>query len=319
MAEIDVKASGKLKRGKKSALSQPGFRLFLLTLPFLIIVFLFSYLPLNGWLYAFFDYRAGMKLMQTPFVGLKYFRMIVSNPVTIRDIVRIMRNTFVMSLLGIASSPLPMIFAIMLNEMRLPRYRRVVQTLTTLPNFVSWVLVYSVAWAMFSVSDGFINRLLMQTGVIQSEINFLASRNNVWITQWAYTAWKTLGWNAIMYIAAIASIDQELYEAARVDGAGRFRIILNVTVPGLLPTFFVLLMLSIANFINNGMEQYFVFQNAMNKQYIEVLDLYVYNQGMAGSQIPYATAVSMLKSIVSIVLLFIANGTSKLVRSESIF
>lgn len=299
-------------------LRQPGFRLFLLTTPLLVLVFLFSYLPLFGWSYAFMDYRAGMKLQDTPFVGLKYFQSIFGSSVKLRDIARVMRNTLGMSLLGIVTSPLPMLFAIMLYEMRSSGYRRVVQTLTTLPNFISWVLVYSVAYSMFSVGDGFVNRLLMRMGIIDSEINFLASRNHVWLTMWAYGTWKSLGWSAVMYLAALAGIDQELYEAARVDGAGRWNVILHIEIPGLMPTFFVLLLLSIANIINNGMEQYYVFENAMNKAYIEVLDLYVYNQGLAGNQIPYATAVGMLKSLVSLVLLTLANLTSKAIRSESI-
>lgn len=296
----------------------PGFRLFLLTTPFLVLVFLFSYLPLSGWRYAFYDYRAGMKLSDVPFVGLKYFKSIFGSSVRMRDIARVMKNTLGMSFLGILTSPLPMLFAIMLYEMRSNTYRRIVQTLTTLPNFISWVLVYSVAYSMFSVGDGFVNRVLMNAGMIDSEINFLASRKHVWLTMWAYGTWKSLGWNAVMYLAALTGVDQSLYEAARVDGAGRWDVIIHIEIPSLLPTFFVLLLLSIANIINNGMEQYYVFANAMNKRSIEVLDLYVYNQGLGGNQIPYATAVGMLKSVVSVTLLTVANGVSKAVRGESI-
>ena len=171
---------------------------------------------------------------------------------------------------------------------------------------------------MFAVDDGFINRLLVQLGIISDGINFLASGQNVWVTMLLYSLWKSLGWNAIMYIAAITGIDQEQYEAAAVDGASRMQRILHITVPGLLPTYFVLLLLSIANLINNGMEQYFVFQNAMNRDQIEVLDLFVYNQGMVWLQYSFSTAVSVLKSIVSVALLFFANSMSRIVRDESI-
>ena len=123
---------------------------------------------------------------------------------------------------------------------------------------------------------------------------------------------------SIMYLAAITSIDPELYEAAKVDGAGRFRMMWHITVPGIMPTYFVLLLLQIANFINNGMEQYYVFQNAINKDYIEVLDLYVYNIGMMGTSFSFATAVSALKSLVSVFLLMFANGLSKFGRGETI-
>lgn len=321
MQQINKKRGASAARPirKKSFWLTPGFRLFLMTLPLLALVFMFSYLPLSGWRYAFYDYRAGMKLENVPYVGLKYFKSIFGSTYRIRDILRVMRNTLAMSFLGLACSPLPMLFAIMLYEMRSKAYRRIVQTLTTLPNFISWVLVYAVAYSMFSVSDGFVNRALIKMGVIDGGINFLASRNNVWLTMQGYGIWKSLGWNAVMYLAALMSVDQSLYEAARVDGAGRWDIIFHIEVPSLLPTFFVLLMLSIGNIINNGMEQYYVFENSMNKEYIEVLDLYVYNQGLAGNQIPYATAIGMLKSVVSIILLSFANGISKLIRGNSIF
>ena len=299
-------------------LKKPGFRLFLLTIPLLALVFIFSYLPLFGWIYAFFDYKPGIRLADTPFVGFKYFIMIFENPIMALNIVRVVRNTLAMSLLGILASPLPIIFAIMLNEIRFKPFRKLTQTLSTIPNFISWILVYAIAWSMFSVSDGFVNRLLVSLGLIDNGINFLASRNNVWLTMLLWQVWKGLGWSAIIYIASIAGIDGELYDAARVDGAGRANIIRHVTVPGLLPTFFVLLLLSIANFLNTGMEQYFVFQNAMNKEYIEVLDLYVYNQGIRGGLIPYSTVVSMVKSLISVSLLFIANRGSRLLRGESI-
>lgn len=295
-----------------------GFYLFLMSLPFLVAVFAFSYLPLYGWIYAFFDYHAGMSLKESPFVGFMYFVQLVGNPIMREDIVRVLTNTLAMSFLGMLTSPLPMLFAIFLNEIKWKRFQRVVQTLTALPNFISWILVYAVAWSIFSVDDGFLNRILMATHLIQTPINFLATTNHVWLTMLGYSLWKSLGWSAIIYLASITTIDQELYEAATVDGAGRAQRIWYITIPGLMPTFFVLLLLSIANFINNGFDQYFVFENPLNQGKIEVLDLYVYNQGLMDGNIPLATAVSMLKSLVSVTLLFAANWFSKLVRKESI-
>ena len=256
-----------------TASEKAGFRLFLLSLPFLIAVFIFSYLPLYGWSYAFFDYHAGMKLKDCTFVGLKYFVSMLDNPISRGEIIRVLTNTFGISFLNILSSPLPVIFAIFLMEINSKPLRSLVQTLTTLPNFISWVLVYAIAWSMFSINDGFLNRFLLKTNIIDTEINFLASSEHVWLTMLGYTLWKTLGWNAIMYIAAITAIDPQEYEAAIVDGANRFQRIWHITVPGILPTYFVLLLLSIANFINNGMEQYYLFENPMNKSSIEVLDL----------------------------------------------
>ena len=140
----------------------------------------------------------------------------------------------------------------------------------------------------------------------------------MWLKMWLWGTWKGLGWGAIVYISSITGIDPTLYEAATVDGAGRFRQMWNVTVPQLSSTFFVMLLMSIANVLSNGMEQYLVFSNAMNRQSIEVLDLYVYNLGIVNGQIPLSTMVGMCKSIISVALLFIANTASKKIRGESI-
>ena len=306
-------------RASKKLIHQRGFRLFLMVLPLLVCVFIFSYLPLYGWSYAFFDYRPGRNLLDCDFVGFDNFKMFVMDSYAVKSILRVLRNTFGMSFLGIVTSIFPMMFAILLAEIQSLKFRKSVQTLVTIPNFISWVLVYSIAYAMFSVNDGLINRLLINTGVIEEGINFMASSDHIWLTMTAYGVWKGLGWSAIMYIAALTSIDAEQYESSKIDGAGRFQTIWYITIPGLLPTFFVLLLLSIANLLNNGLEQYFVFQNAMNKDSIEVLDLFVYNQGMVGYNYSFSTAVSMLKSVVSIILLFFSNGMSKLIRGESVF
>jgi putative aldouronate transport system permease protein len=307
------------KKNLFETLKQREYRLFLMAVPFMILVFLLSYLPLRGWAYAFFNYKPGLPLTRESFVGFENFRKILQDEYAVADIVRVMRNTLAMSFIGLATSALPLVFAVFLNEVHLLSYRKVVQTLTTIPNFISWVLVYTVAYAMMSVGDGFINRFLVSLGIIEDGINFLAGRDHVWFGMWAWGTWKGLGWGAIVYIAAITSIDQELYEAARVDGAGRFRCMWHITLPGLLPTYFVLLILSVANFINSGMEQYFVFQNPMNRASIEVLDLYVYNQGIVGVNYSYSIAVSILKSVISLILLFAANTASRLYRKESIF
>ena len=306
-------------RSSEKFYKQRGFRLFLMVFPLLVCVFIFSYMPLYGWSYAFFDYRPGRNLLDCDFVGFDNFKMFVTDSYAVKSIIRVLRNTFAMSFLGILTSVLPMMFAIFLAELRSLKFRKSIQTLVTIPNFISWVLVYSIAYSMFSVNDGLVNRLLVNAGVVEVGINFMASSDHVWLTMTLYGIWKGLGWSAIMYIAALTSIDAEQHESSKIDGAGRFQTIWYITIPGLLPTFFVLLIMSIANLLNNGLEQYFIFQNAMNKDSIEVLDLYVYNQGMVGYNYSFSTAVSMLKSIVSIILLFFSNGISKLVRGESVF
>ncbi len=293
-----------------------SYREFLYILPFLILVAVFSYYPLYGWIYAFFDYRPPRPFSFDDFQGLKWFKYLVDNPIRLEQTLLVMRNTFAMSGLSILTSWLPMIFAIFLNEIKCMPFRKAVQTITTLPNFVSWVLVFSIAYNLLS-SNGMANSMLMKVGIIDQPILFLQSSKHVWSTMWLWSTWKSLGWSAIMYIAAISGIDEELYEAARVDGATRMQLIWHITIPSILPTYTVLLMLSISNFLSNGMEQYFVFQNSFNKEAIQVLDLYVYNLAMGSGSYSVSTALSMLKSVVSIVLLCVANKLAKLVRGES--
>ncbi len=298
----------------------PKYYLFLLFMPFIVLAFVFSYLPLWGWRYAFFDYKPGLGLSMENFVGFKWFNYLIGNPATRNDILRVLKNTLAMSGLSLATSFIPLAFAIFLSEIRATRYRKLVQTFTTIPNFISWVLVYAFAFALFS-TEGFINRFLIDLGVIKEGVNFLLGSDHIWIKMLLWGLWKGLGWGAIIYLAAISGIDQQLYEAATVDGAGRFKKMWYITVPGLLPTYFVLLMLAIAGILSNGMDQYFVFKNSANKETIEVLDLYVYLLGLGSGgsgNIPLATVVGMVKSIVSVSLLFFANALSKAVRKESI-
>ena len=304
------------EKPKKKKLDQ-GKRMFLYMLPFLLLCFAFSYFPLHGWIYSFYDYKPPLKLSQCNFMGLRWFKMIFVNPAQVRQLFIVMRNTFAMSFLNIATSVLPLFFAVFLNEIKCKWFRKMVQTLTTIPNFISWVLVYAVAFCLFS-NTGMVNTVLQNLGVILKPIKFLDSDSHTYIAMLLWSTWKGLGWGAIMYLASIAGIDQEMYEAARVDGAGRFQLMRYITLPELMPTYFVMLMLSVANFLNNGMDQYFVFQNAVNKAQIQVLDLYVDNLGMTGSRLSLATAISMLKSLISVTLLMAVNRISKKIRGVSL-
>lgn len=305
---------------KKKTFNQKmqGYKLFLLVLPFLVLIFLFAYYPLYGWIYAFYDYRAPLKLEQCQFVGFKWFSTLFTNATQLKQLGNALINTFAMSGLGILTSVLPVAFAIFLTEIKSARYKKFVQTMTTLPNFISWVLVYSLAYSLFT-NSGFFNKLFMNLGWIEEPIKFLDSDNHVWLMMCLWGIWKGLGWGAIMYLAAISGIDQSLYEAARVDGANRFQLMRHVTLPGILPTYFVLLLLSIANILSNGMEQYYVFQNAFNREHIQVLDLYVYNIAMGSSHsMSLATAIGIMKSLVSVTLLAVVNGLSKAFRGETL-
>ena len=293
------------------------YKLFLMFLPFAVLAFVFSYLPLYGWRYAFFDYKSGETLSWDKFVGFKWFSSLFRTEATRRDVLRVLRNTLIMSGLGIATSWIPMVFAMFLTEIKNSGFKRFVQIFTTIPNFISWVLVYAIAFAIFS-TEGFINDWFSSMGWITEKTNYLMGDSLIWLKMLAWGLWKGIGWSAIIYIAGISGIDQQLYEAATVDGAGRFQRMRHITLPGLLPTYCVLLLMSIAGVLSNGMDQYLVFRNATNTDKIMVLDLYIYVLGIGNGNIPLSTVIGMSKSIISVALLFIANRISKLVRGESI-
>ncbi len=288
--------------------------LTLLALPFIVFVLAFSYVPLFGWILAFINYKPGLKIWDCDFSGLYYFKLIFQDWYKMASV---LKNTLAMSFLGLICTPLPAVFAIFLSELPSVRFKKVVQTLTTIPNFISWVIIYALAYALFS-TEGVLNQILLNAGIIEKAGNVLGNSNAVWGFQTALNVWKGLGWNAIIYFAAIAGIDSELYDAAGVDGAGRFQKILHITVPGISSTFFVLLLLQVSNLLALGIDQYLAFYNSMVADKILVLDLYVYRLGLITQDYSYATAVGIFKSLISIILLFSVNGLSKKLRGESL-
>ena len=225
---------------------------FLYILPFIVLVAVFSYYPLYGWIYAFFDYKPPFPLTMDKFVGFKWFISMVDNSTKVNQLLKVLRNTFAISGLSLMFSWFPMVFAIFLNEIKSRPYRKFVQTVTTLPNFISWVLVYSIAFSILN-STGAVNSILMSLGLIETPKMFLQSSEHVWFRMWLWLTWKNAGWAAFMYIAALTGIDEEMNEAARIDGASRIQIIWHITLPSLLPTYFVLVLLDLANFLSNGM------------------------------------------------------------------
>ena len=291
-----------------------GLKLFLMAVPFIIFVIAFYYVPLFGWIYAFFDYKPGIPLFESPFIGLRSFVTIYNNKM---ELIRVLRNTLVMSFIGILFSPLPVALAILLNEVKQMKFKKLVQTTTTLPNFISWIVVFSLCFNIFS-TDGMYNTLLTKLGLAVPPINILGNNDAVWLFQWAIGTWKGLGWASIIYLASISGIDTALYDAAHVDGANRFQIIMHVTVPGLYSTYLVLLLLAISNMLNNGFEQYFVFYNPLVADKIEVLDYYVYKIGILTNDYPQSIALGMAKTVISVILLFTANFISKRLRGDSI-
>ncbi len=295
---------------------QKQIKLVLFLLPFMAMVTIFSYIPLFGWSYAFVEYSPGLQLWECEFVGLKYFERIFTNSA---DFIKVMRNTLAISSLNICCSVLPAIFAIAISQVKYKRFAKVVQTCTSIPNFISWVLVYSIVFMLLSSENSALNNILMGLGLISSPVNPLTDVDHAWAVQVSINVWKTLGYNAIIYLSAITSIDQELYQAADVDGANNWQKILHVTIPGLLSTFFVLLLLAISNMLSNGFDQFWLLGTGMTWDKLEVFDTYVYRMGIRNMEYSLATAMGIFKSVVSILLLSFANFASKRLRGNSIF
>lgn len=299
---------GKLKMKKERLIFT------LLFMPFLVYIIAFKFVPLVGWGLAFIRYRPGLALSQCEFVGFDNFIKIFSDWDRLSQV---LTNTFVLSILGILVSPFPLLFAILLNEVPGKKFKKFVQTFTTIPHFVSWVIVFALAFSLFS-TEGVLNTVLVKIGLGDKTTNLLASKNATWWLQAALNLWKSFGWSAIIYFASISSIDSDLYEAAALDGAGRFQKIRYITIPSLKDTYFVILLLQISNFLNTGLDQYLAFYNSIISDKIMVLDLYAYRLGLVAADYSYSTAVSIVKTVVSIVLLFSINSLSKKIRGVSI-
>lgn len=288
------------------------YQLFLMFLPFILLIFAFSYLPLYGWRFAFVWDETKSLTAEGNFAGRHWFTVLFADAAFRKLFLNVMKNTLGLSFLGLLTSWLPMVFAIFLNEVKSSKFKGFVTTFSTIPNFISWVLVYSIAFAIFS-TDGLVSSLL------GTKHNFLTDTGHLWLKMWAWGTWKGIGWSAIIYISGIAGIDQQLYEAASIDGAGRFQKMWNITLPCLLPTFVVMLVMSVAGILSNGMDQYLMFSNAQTLEKLNVLDLYVYNLVFdGGGQIPLSTVVGMGKSVISIILFFIANSAAKAIRGNGI-
>lgn len=292
-------------------------QLFLLALVFALFVVAFCYVPLLGWSIAFVDYNPGKSLFQQKFVGLANFKLLWSSK---RDLGMAVRNTLALSGLSLLTMPVPLIFAILLSELPFKRLSKLTQTISALPYFISHVLLYAVCFSLFSPTDGAVNVILRLFYSPDYTSNLLAQPDVAWRMQTFICLYKGMGYSAIMYLSAMSGIDQELYDAASVDGAGRLAKILHVTIPGIMPTFIVLLVLNIAGMLSGaGFDQYYVFQNPMVLNKLEVLDTYIYKIGLRQNNFGFATAAGMLKSLISVMLLMLANRISKLVRGSSLY
>ena len=286
-------------------------RLQFIMIPAIIWAIAMFYLPIFGNVIAFQDYEIYKGFMGSPWVGLKHFKSFFSSEFTIL----LIRNTLAMSLLNLIFGTLSaIVFALLINEMLAGFYKKAIQTVSYLPHFISMAVCANIFIQLLG-SSGPVNQLMIFLGIIEDSFPFLQKEKLFWVIITIQSIWKSVGWSAIIYLAAISGISEEIYEAAYVDGAGRFRRIWHITLPGIFPTIAVLLIMNSGYIIQGGLEQQLLMFNPMVMDYAEVINTYVYKRGIGGAQYSFATAVGMFQSVVSITLLIIVNKTSKKLAS----
>ena len=289
--------------------------LFLMLLPGFFIVAIFSYGPLFGWIMAFTNYNLGDSLFAGKWVGLKYFKEFF---IDTGDAMHVIKNTICINMLSIfiglffACS-----FAIMLNEIVNRRFKKIVQTASFFPFFISWPIVFIIFYTFFSYT-GVMNDFLTKMGFIKDGINFFGEEIFSWPLIVFVNLWKYFGYNTVIFLSSLSSIPSEQYESADIDGANRWQKIVHITIPSLIPTMMVLLLLNLGWIFSSNFEQYFLFTNSANIQTMEVFDMYIYKFGLKLGDYSYATAVSIVKTIASITVLVSANQISKKLNGKSI-
>ncbi len=289
--------------------------LVLMSIPFVIWALIFKYIPLWGWTMAFQKYRPARAFADQEWVGWKNFRFLFSD----NTFYRVLRNTLVMSSIKLVLGFVTAItLAILLNELKNLIFKRFVQTVSYLPHFISWVVASSIVLTVLS-PEGIINVILSHFHVIDKPVLWLAKGEYFWGILGATEVWKDVGWNTIVYLAAITTIDPAQYEAAEIDGASRFQRIRHITLPGLKPVIIILLIMSLGNILESGFEPQYLLGNGMNVDYSENLDIFVLKYGMAMSNFSLGTAAGMFKTVVSFIFLFSANYIAKKMGESRLF
>jgi putative aldouronate transport system permease protein len=304
---------------KTRAPSKLGFMLkyktlYLLSIPGILYFLVFKYVPLLGSVIAFQNYNLFKGFTGSPWVGLENFQRMFTH----YDFLRILKNTIYLGLLDVLIAfPTPIILALLLNEVRKTAFKRTVQTIIYAPHFLSWVIISGIFIGILSPSSGFINQLLGWFGI--EPIYFLVE--NSWIRPVLVGSgvWRDVGYGTIIYLAALTSINPELYEAAEMDGANRWKQTWSITLPSLLPVITVLFLLKIGEFLDFGFERVYVFQNSLNLDSSEIMDTFIYKAGLQQMQYSYATAIGLFKSVVGLILLVIANTLSRKATGESLY
>ncbi|MCA1029514.1 ABC transporter permease subunit [Bacillus timonensis] len=278
-------------------------------------MFIFNYIPMYGLIIAFKEYSIIRTIAEAPWVGLMQFREFLEDD----NFWIVLKNTLGISLIKLfIGFPLPIIFALLLNELTSLKFKKMVQTISYLPHFLSWVVLGGILTTWLA-DIGVLNDLLLGLGVISERTNFLAEPDYFWGIVILSDIWKELGWSAIIYLAAIAGVSTELYEAATIDGANRFQKMWHVTLPSIRPTITILFILAVSGVLNSNFDQILILRNALNESASNVIDIYVYQVGIQNARYSYATAVGLLKAIIAFILLLSANRIVKRLSGNSLF
>ncbi len=288
--------------------------LYIMLLPGLLYFILFKYVPMGGLVIAFKDYSPFLGIWDSKWVGFGQFKRFFDTP----DFFRLLRNTLGISLMQLVLYfPAPIILSLFLNEVRHNGYKRMVQTLVYIPHFVSWVIVASLTYQLFNVSDGVIN--VIYKAITGDTFDILSKGTAFWGLIVGQDIWREAGYGTIIYLAALAGVDQEMYEAARVDGAGRWRLMWNITLPAIKGTIIMMLILRVGGLLNTGYEQIFLMRNDLNIAFADVFDTYIYTRGIQNGQYSFSSAAGMFKSIVGLILVLGSNKIAKMTGESGIY
>ncbi|WP_238483679.1 ABC transporter permease [Anaerosporobacter faecicola] len=314
--ETAIASATPLKKNQFSKKIKKQKTLVFMSIPFIIYVFIFNYLPLSGWLMAFQKYRPGKALLKQEWAGLFQFRLLFQD----ETFLRVLRNTLCMSLINLILGFITAIgLAILLNEVKSMFGKKLVQTISYLPHFLSWIIVCGIIVDVLSPETGIINQLLLKMNIIDAPINFFAEAKYFWGIVGISNIWKETGWNSIIYLSAITAISPELYEAASIDGANRLQKIRHIVLPGLKSTIFILLIMNIGNILNAGFEVQYILGNGLIQKVSQTIDIYVLKYGISMNNFSLATAAGIFKSVISILLIVIANKAAKAAGEEQLF
>jgi putative aldouronate transport system permease protein len=288
-------------------------QLLYMSLPIILYIILFTYVPLWGWTMAFQNFRASRRFMAQEWVGLYWFRFLFED----KQFLQTIRNTIVMSVINTSLGFITAIgFALLLNEVKKILFKRAIQTISYLPHFLSWVIVTGLVSTMLSTDSGAINSLFMALGFIKEPVFWLAEPNYFWGIVGVTYVWKEVGWNTIIYLAAMAGIDPNLYEAADIDGANRYQKMWRITLPCIKPTIIILLIMSVGRILDAGFELQYLLRNGLVMDVSDTIDIYVLIYGLSRNNFSLATAAGMFKNVINIMLIFIANEIAKRAGEE---